>query len=141
MGKIYNSPLLTSGLAVSAQEPIDDRLVVKFTTDLLLNDTWRLEENGTVYTYDGMCVSVVRDGSKNGIYMLPNRTKYDRQAWDTSANNYAADGWRRIDGSSTTANVNMDENQFNGDGTQQNPYVIAAIDGGDIANTSNQQNI
>ena len=113
-GKMYNSDLPTTIGRVTSNVPIDDRLVVHKQSDLLDNETW----DG--YVYYGMTVSV--------------------QAWDSSGENYHQNGWRRIDGSSTTANVYMDNAQFGGNGSQSTPYCVENIDGGEITNTSNQQN-
>lgn len=135
-GKMYNSDLPTTIGRVTSNVPIDDRLVVHKQSDLLDNETW----NG--YVYYGMTVSVVDDQipGNNGLYMLIDKSQYNKQAWDSSGENYHQNGWRRIDGSSTTANVYMDNAQFGGNGSQSTPYCVENIDGGEITNTSNQQN-
>lgn len=139
-GKFYTSNIPVQCFNVQETKPIDDRFVVHNRSDLLEEGTWKKSEEDGVYVYSGMTVSVVDDqtAENNGLYMLIDGSRYNKQAWDSSIQEtYNVNGWRRIDGSSTTADVNMDENQFDGTGTQVAPYHVTLIDCGRIANTSN----
>lgn len=136
MNKYYSqSNYNTAALHVTENSPMDDRLVINEQSGLFT--TW-----GNLQ-YDGMRVSVVSDEilANNGLYLLMNKDKYDKQSWDSSAANYDVAGWRRIDNvSSNVASIELDDEQFNGDGTSAEPYYICAIDGGELRNSSNQQN-
>lgn len=137
MNKYYSEPSSYTApqLHVTESLAMDDRLVINEQSGLFT--TW-----GNLQ-YTGMCVSVVSDeiSANNGLYMLMDGTKYDKQSWDSSAANYDVAGWRRIDNvSSNTASIELDTEQFSGDGTSTYPYSICAIDGGELRNSSNQQN-
>jgi len=132
MGKVYTNDVQGAPVVITQTKPSDDRLSVTQVSDL-----YDLQ-----YCYHGMIVSVVggandENNPANGVYQLIRANYKTTQSWDSSANNYDVRGWRRIDNSS----VHMNAEQFNGNGTQQNPYAVTTIDGGNIANTSNQQNI
>jgi hypothetical protein len=156
-GKVYissASPIPSQN--ISQQKPIDDRFTIDLRSDLFDANTWKIGSSNTIYTYHGMIVSVVgeTDDSKNGIYMLKRRAKYNKQAWDsTDSLTYDADGWRQIydntmdigGGGGTVQQVYLDilntneeerPGQFGGTGTQNDPYYIKLINGGVINSNS-----
>lgn len=62
------------------EAPYDARLVVEKYSDLVNPETWK-DENGRVWLYDGMAVSVLESSSR-GLYILTDKTKYtSRSSW------------------------------------------------------------
>ena len=59
---------------------MDRRLVVDTYADLVNTDTW-LSNDGKVYVYKGMLVSVTNDGQRNGVYRLENEDYTDLNSW------------------------------------------------------------
>ncbi len=160
MGKLFTGNVTSLSQQVRYNKPIDDRFVVITQEDLFDTDTWKSGSSEEPYVHDGMRVSVV--GGVNlqtnlpmeteaniGLYMLVDREYYDKQSWDSTAANYHARGWKRIDGSSQGGgggtvymdmrddNENTYPGQFGGAGTQANPYYVKMINGGIIVNQSN----
>lgn len=145
MGKFYNNPGVTQTeyMGVSIAAPLDNRVVVKYRSDLLNENTWIY--NGAKRTYSGMIVGVVSDGSNNGAYMLVKSAKFDKQSWDSSLSNYDQEGWMKISGGSSItpapAQIYMDQSMenedtypgsFGGSGTQNDPYWIESVNGGNF---------
>lgn len=149
MGRYFSNNLNFEGRRLEGNSPMDDRLVVEYQSDLFSDTIWSFDPNATKTTngkrmpYDGMIVSVVYDGTNNGIYMLPyagdaDFPNYRNQSWDTTASNYDAEGWMKVNGV-TQSVVYMDKSDtnettqpgmFGGAGTANDPYYVATINGG-----------
>lgn len=140
--------------------PLDDRIVVQVQSDLFNPNIWTnsvsdfpVDENGDPVfasnakrmVYTGMVVSVVNDGENNGLYLLKRKSYYKKQSWDTTASNYNALGWMKIPGGSsstpTPSQIYMDQSvtneeqfpgSFGGTGTQNDPYWVSTINGGNF---------
>ncbi len=66
MGIIKNSITFGSGFNITAEGPIDSRMVVECISDLTNRNVW----NSDAPVYVGMVVSVIEDGN---VYMLKNK--------------------------------------------------------------------
>lgn len=57
--------------------PLDARMKVSNTTDLITSTTWN--NSGNIYLYDGLLVSVLDDpdNSKNGLWFLADKNNYN----------------------------------------------------------------
>lgn len=67
--------------------PLDARQLVEAKADLLLPETWTV--NNIAWIYDGMIVAVSRDvnNENNGIYMLTDSRNYTKESsWQKMAN-------------------------------------------------------
>lgn len=152
MGKYYYDPPdvqydveQSAMMRMTSSLPLDDRFVIDSQSDLLEESTWL--HNGVRCTYSGMIVGVVNDSNpdNNGAYMLVKSNKYNKQSWDTTASNYNALGWMKISGGSspipTPNEIYMDQSitneeqfpgSFGGSGTQNDPYWVSTINGGNF---------
>lgn len=64
MARYNNSITMGNGFNITAQAPIDSRMVVEFVSDLTNEETW---PNDIAPAYNGMAVVVIEDAS---IYVL-----------------------------------------------------------------------
>ena len=93
MGRIFNATGTPIPIQKAASnKPLDDRNTVGQLADLFDSATW----DGK--SYHGMIVSVVNDGTKNGVYMLQRGTHYMYQSFDPSEQHYDATkhGWIKV---------------------------------------------
>ena len=74
MGIIKNSITFGSGFNITAEGPIDSRMVVECISDLTNRNVW----NSDAPVYVGMVVSVIEDGN---VYMLKNKDFTNSDNW------------------------------------------------------------
>lgn len=100
---------LSANFDTRISAPIDSRSVVDYYADLILSSTWT-SGDGTIYVYDGMIVSVVDDGSNNGVYRLSLKNPTDYQLHEN---------WLKIGIGEIHINSTL-----RGDGSESDPYGI-----------------
>lgn len=139
---------ISSNYTLQVDRPIDDRCVVRTQANLFDVNTWDIEnDNGDIIRtcYAGMVVAVVGDSQdKNGVYLLINKNQFAKQSWDKEAANYNEKGWMKINGvtySEGAQPVFMDKDtdnedeypgSFGGSGTEEDPYYVKTINGGEF---------
>ncbi len=74
MGRDRGTFVMPGNTELKQEAPYDARLVVERYSDLTNPETWK-DENGRVWLYDGMVVSVLESSSR-GLYILTDKTKY-----------------------------------------------------------------
>lgn len=87
--------------------PIDARMVVSLKSDLILESTWQANDGG-VYTYTGMIVSVSSDPAttNNGIYRLIDPDYTIESNWEKAGSGVSASGFLELyDTPSSYANM------------------------------------
>lgn len=82
MSRIKGLANFSANFEPQIASPLDARSIVQYQSDLLLESTWQAND-GIVYTYKGMLVSVVDDVivDNNGLYILINEDYTQLSSW------------------------------------------------------------
>ena len=123
MGRTFpNAVNQTTSLKPTVPSPLDIRLVVDTIDDLINPNLWEFEG---VPRYEGQIVAVIYDSNSNnnGVYYL--RT-YDYK--DT----IGGQGWLKLSDEPAEINCYVDNISLSGTGTQDDPFYVALIDGGNF---------
>ena len=109
----------TTSLKPTTASPLDIRLVVDTTDDLINPNLWEFEG---VPRYEGQIVAVVYDTNiNNGVYYL---RSYDYK--DT----IGGQGWLKLSDEPSEITCYVDNISLMGTGSHEDPFYVAMVDGG-----------
>jgi len=89
MGRIRGIANFNANFEPQIASPLDARSIVEYKSDLILESTWQAND-GIVYAYKGMIVSVVDDTTgNNGLYILNDDDYTIESNWNKISGGYS----------------------------------------------------